>query len=223
MQTTKRKLLVTGCCRSGTLYTSEVLQALHLDVRHERPVAPNGVMGNDGIASWFLAADDPRPPFGPCAHGYEFEMVIHIVREPLAVIASSAQLVFDRESSVTAFVERNAPEVALGSGYLDMHTEERAILRAARYWYHWNRMAQSKADESFRVESFSKDVSKVCFSFGVPFRPRLVQKIPTDLNGRWMYIKGKSLHLTWQRLEQIDLALTRQIRELASSYGFTEA
>ena len=45
----RRKLLVTGCARSGTLYTTMALRALGLDVRHERPIWPNGRMGRDGI------------------------------------------------------------------------------------------------------------------------------------------------------------------------------
>ena len=58
----KKKLLVTGCGRSGTLYITSYFQKLGLDVRHENPIPPNGVMGNDGMLSWYMAVDDPNPP-----------------------------------------------------------------------------------------------------------------------------------------------------------------
>jgi hypothetical protein len=45
----RKKLLITGCGRSGTLYAAAVWQSLGLDIRHERHVPPNEVMGADGM------------------------------------------------------------------------------------------------------------------------------------------------------------------------------
>jgi hypothetical protein len=60
----RKRLLITGCGRSGTLCAPKIWQSLGLDIRHERPVQQDGVMGIDGFASWFMAADDPKPPSG---------------------------------------------------------------------------------------------------------------------------------------------------------------
>lgn len=91
---TKKKLLVTGCGRSGTLYITSCLQKLGLDVRHEEPVPPNGVMGKDGMVSWFMTVDDSNPALGPGRKYYEFEYVLQLVRHPLKVIASVDQFIF---------------------------------------------------------------------------------------------------------------------------------
>jgi len=42
MQENKKKLLITGCGRSGTLYTAEVFRSLGLDIQHERDYRPDG-------------------------------------------------------------------------------------------------------------------------------------------------------------------------------------
>src|SRR6185369_5544548 len=73
----RRKLLITGCGRSGTMYASAVWRSQGLDISHENPTPPNGQMGKDGIASWYMAVNDLKPPFGPSASEYEFDFVIH--------------------------------------------------------------------------------------------------------------------------------------------------
>ena len=108
-----RKLLITGCGRSGTLYATELWRALGLDIQHERPVPPNGVMGEDGVASWFLAVDDPEPPSGPSTQNYEFGITIHQVREPLKVIASVAQFILREGQKAPDFIERHVYSVVL--------------------------------------------------------------------------------------------------------------
>ena len=73
------------------MYASEVWKTQGLDITHENPLPPNGSMGKAGIASWYMAVNDPDPPFGPSACNYQFDFVIHQVRDPLKVIASVAQ------------------------------------------------------------------------------------------------------------------------------------
>ena len=48
-------IVVTGCPRSGTLYTAKLLQAVGFDVRHE-------ALGKDGIVSWYVVPNSPDPP-----------------------------------------------------------------------------------------------------------------------------------------------------------------
>lgn len=65
------KLAVTGCGRSGTRYTANLLRAAGLDVMHER-------FGDDGISDWRLVH------FGTS----EDHMLFHQVRHPLRAIES---------------------------------------------------------------------------------------------------------------------------------------
>src|SRR5687768_4502287 len=157
----RRKLLVTGCGRSGTLYASEVWKRQGLDVSHENPLPPNGWMGKDGIASWYMAVDDPNPPFGPSGAGYEFDFVIHQVRHPLKVIASVAQFVLKDPLSFD-YIERNAPQTRLRSPENLMPPKEQSLLRAARYWYYWNLVAHAKADVTVPVENLIASLAEIC-------------------------------------------------------------
>jgi len=82
------KLLVTGCPRSGTTFVARVLQRLGLDVRHEDT-------GPDGAVSFALTVDDdeyPRGHKGPRRSATKFDVLVHLVREPLATISSMATM-----------------------------------------------------------------------------------------------------------------------------------
>ena len=76
-----KKVLVTGCGRSGTGYMCTFLKASGLDVHHE-------YMGADGSVSWLMGATVDKAPWGPLAKGFHFEHVFHQVRNPLKVIQS---------------------------------------------------------------------------------------------------------------------------------------
>lgn len=83
----RRRILVTGHPRSGTTYMAKLLQAHGLKVGHEH-------MRSDGISSWMMAIDTPeKAPFGDGSRlrDYEFDTIIHVVRDPLKVLASSIQ------------------------------------------------------------------------------------------------------------------------------------
>ncbi|UCF95035.1 MAG: hypothetical protein JSW39_13080, partial [Desulfobacterales bacterium] len=152
-----RRLLITGCGRSGTLFATALWRALGLDIRHERPVHPNGVIGADGMASWFMAVNDPAPPSGPSARDYDFDVVIHQVRHPLKVIASVAQFILKEGKRAPGYIERNVPATKLSPDeqkYLDH--KQQLILQAARYWYHWNIMAEAKADVMVKIEDLDR-------------------------------------------------------------------
>jgi hypothetical protein len=83
----RKTILVTGAPRLGTTTAARYFQAQGLDVGHER-------MGVDGASSYYWFRDNPVPQ---AAHAgrrsdYVFERVIHLVRDPLATIASLADL-----------------------------------------------------------------------------------------------------------------------------------
>lgn len=216
----KRKLLVTGCARSGTLYASRLWQALGLDIRHERPVPPDGQMGRDGIASWFMAVKDPNPPYGPSALHYQFDFIIHQVRDPLKVIASVAQFIISANKSGKQYIIANCPEANLSEQQQNLKPHEQWILQAALYWHHWNLIAERIASITVSLENLPNSLPALCEMLEVNYSPGVIDGIPQDTNARKLYIKATPWVINWQYLETLNPALTEIIRDQASRYGY---
>ncbi len=216
----RKRLLITGCGRSGTLYATEVWRSLGLDIRHERPIPPHGSMGRDGVASWFMTVDDPNPPFGPSAAGYKFDLVLHVVRDPLKVIASVAQFILRKGLSSPKYIERYAPETRLNARERTLEPKQQFILRAARYWYHWNLLAQAKADKIVQVEQLIPALPGLCELLGVAFRSGLADRISKHTNARWQYVREDPWIVEWTDIETLDPNLCKNIFCLAASYGY---
>jgi len=216
----RKKLLVTGCGRSGSLYTAEVWRSLGLDIRHERPIGPHGSMGRDGAASWFMAVDDTNPPFGPGTTGYQFEFVLHVVRHPLKVIASVAQFILQKGVPSPEYIEKHAPRTRLTFEERALEPKQQLILRAARYWYHWNQLAEGKADQTLQVEQLASALPGLCDQLGVEYRPGHVEKIPKNTNARWQYVKEEPWVVEWADIEALDPSLCMDICHLATFYGY---
>lgn len=219
----RRKLLITGCGRSGTLYATELWRALGLDIRHERPVPPNGVMGKDGMASWFMAADDPQPPSGPSPLGYKFDKTIHQVRHPLKVIASVAQFILREGQRAPGFIERNIPETKLSfEELIYLEPKQQLLLRASRYWYFWNKLAEKKADYRVRVENLETELPELCQMVGIEYYPALVPPIAKNINARQYHVRDEPWIVSWPEIKNLDAAIYEKIRNMAADYGYDE-
>ena len=217
----RKRLLITGCGRSGTLYSAKIWQSLGLDIRHERPVPPNGIMGADGAASWFMAADDSRPPSGPSILDYTFDVVIHQVRHPLKVIASMAQFVLQHGKRAPGYIERHVPDTKLSpeeQNHLDF--KQQLVLRASRYWYRWNLMAEAKADKIVRVENLNEELPDLCDLIGIPYRPSALDGVPKDINARRHHISDEPWEVTWEEIKRLDPKIYKSIKQLAATYGY---
>jgi len=212
--------LVTGCGRSGTLYATEVWRSLGLDIRHERPVPPNGVMGKDGMASWFMTVDDPDPPFGPSANQYSFQYIIQQVRHPLKVIASVAQFILRMDPSSKAYIERNCVGARLTEQQLQLDDTARLIMQAALYWYYWNQMAETKANVTVQVETLPLVLPGLCQEMDLKYRHDRVENIPNTINRRQNYIRETPWVISWEHIRQLDEKLYIQIFDLAKKYGY---
>lgn len=141
----KRRLLITGCPRSGTRYVAKVLSKSGLRVSHEG-------LGKDGAVCSFLAVDDyyyanvhANPVEGIVVRrrDIEFEHVWHQVRNPINVI----------DSLVTAPLRRGIWH------WYDMHCAcgyEPHLEAAARFWVYWNEIAESQAEWRFRAEDIEE-------------------------------------------------------------------
>lgn len=215
----RRRLLVTGCGRSGTAYAALVWRALGLDVRHEMPTPPHGTMGADGAASWYMAVDDPHPPYGPSAADYAFDLVVHQVRHPLLVVPSVAQFVLNNPPS-WRYIRRNAPQVRPRVRDRLRPRTDRLLLTAMRYWYHWNLLAARKAHDTVTLEQLPSALPRLCDRLGIPFDPAAVASVPSTVNERSHYVDGPRWTVTWPDLDRLDASLGPAIRHLAGSYGY---
>lgn len=222
-----RLLLVTGCGRSGTRYASFVLRRLGLDVRHER-------LGADGIASWTMAVDAARTPWGPGSRGLSFDVVLHQVRHPLGVIASAATL----DARSWTFIAEHT----------GCRPSDPPLVRAARYWCAWNEHAERRAALTYRVEALADAFEDVCGLLGVRPDRRALERVPRDVNTRryrrafhlveeacerlrldepgWLRralarpADPAAPGLTWEQLEAASPAWAREVRERACRYGY---
>ena len=225
----RKTLLITGCGRSGTKYATFVLRRLGLDVRHEK-------MGEDGVASWFMAVDAKTVPFGDASRNFVFNHVFHQVRHPLTVIPSVASF----KEDTWRFVCAHAP--------IDIN--ERLLLRCAKYWYYWNLNAEKIADWRYRIEDFETVFNPFCERLGVVPDTRVLEQISRDVNTRklgWAFHVYEELcnrlgqtpkplikrwlsvnknrdgqhPMSWNSLQLLDGELTENIRRKALDYGYT--
>jgi hypothetical protein len=194
-----------------------------LDIRHERPVPPNGVMGDDGMASWFMAADDPITPSGPSSLGYEFDVTLHQVRHPLKVIASVAQFILREGQRAPDFIKRNIPEFILfDNAKLLLDEKQQLFLRAANYWYHWNLLTEKKANYLVQVENLDSTLPDLCEIVGVDYKPDITKKIPDNINERRYHIHDEPWEIEWDDIKSLDKKLYENVKSLAASYGYDE-
>lgn len=164
-------VVITGCGRSGTLYMSKYFQAMGLDVRHE-------AHGEDGISSWYLSS----PGRGQITKNYyggrmrRIE-VIHLVRDPLAVMASMRRCEAIRTRSALDVFRRLYPDI-----------EEMPVLDlVALWWVEWNKNTRLLWDVSYtlQVERATKleVIVDLCEMFRVPLDEEIhgkLLRIPQD-------------------------------------------
>jgi hypothetical protein len=167
----KKKLLVTGCGRSGTQFTASLLERLGVRIGHEK-------MRRDGIASWCMAVDAESVPWGEPRARFAFEHVFHQIRHPLDVIASTATL----RTSSWEFICTHTP----------CELSEPLLVRSAKYWLYWNREAEAIATLSFRIENIASELGRICALLGVVEDEAALASVPRNLNTRRF---GRALHV----------------------------
>ena len=140
-------ILITGHQRSGTGYMAALCQAMGLDVGHERP-------GKDGISSFQYAVETDRVPFHSVddnkgRNHYRFDRIIHVVRHPLHVIASTA---FTDMNGAIEWQAKFVPVTA---------PEQHGIRRAVQTYLGWNELIEEQTAELVRVEDAEKAMPKI--------------------------------------------------------------
>jgi hypothetical protein len=189
----RKRLLITGCGRSGTKFVTHVLRRLGLDVRHER-------MGADGIASWTMAVDADAVAWGVSPRDYDFEQVFHQVRDPRQVIASATT--FKPRSWSFIYAHTAIPE------------DDPVLLRAAKYWYYWNLEAEKVAGWRYRIDAFPDVFEEFCSRLDVEPDRTVLAQVDPDVNTRRC---GRVLHLYEELCERLRLNMSPLLKRRLSA------
>lgn len=153
------RLLVTACPRSGTRYTTQILQNVGVGVCHES-------MGRNGTVCSFHAVDDFHSPCGR-AHKErrsikKFDLVWHQVRHPLRVVES-----IETQMS-TAWWH-----------WQEKHTgaslDERPFERSAHFWFRWNEIIENDPEVSlrYRLEAIEDSWPVMMLQLGLSEKTRM--------------------------------------------------
>jgi hypothetical protein len=225
-------VLVTGCPRSGTKYISCVLAELGLDVQHE-------AIGRDGSSSWCMAVDAETTPWGPPRRAFSFDITLHQVRNPVAVIPSFSTLT----PPSWHFIYDRTP----------CRPDDPPLARSAKLWYYWNLHAGRVAQWRYRVEQLPAVFDEFCHHIGVPADRRALGRVATNVNTRafagfgrvckWVcsklaveppaylrnhctnrsvYARSSDAAFSWDALRMQDRDTHDRVQDLAIKYGYSE-
>ena len=178
----EKNILVVGHPRSGTGYMAKTLSSNNILLGHE-------CMNRDGISSWMFAARSDKVPYtsdNSVPSQYIFDNIIHVVRNPLDVIASMAYSVLP-DDKVLNYMEN----------YIYIDQQEDHIVTAVRTWIGWNRLISAlhpniiiQVERAFdKLESFL-DVKLPIRSTSKKYNTRKHKKIDAK---KIRYFCGKNL------------------------------
>jgi hypothetical protein len=223
-----KKLLITGCGRSGTKYITVLLKQLGMDIGHE-------CMGKDGIASWCMTINSEIVPWGPSAKDYNFEHVFHQVRHPLLVF-----------SSLQSFTDQSWQYIYNNIPYIN--TNDPDIIKYAKYWYFWNIETEKKATWRYQIEIINEISEQFCQYLDIKHNLQKFELLDKNINTRYysnifkflkflydkLNIEPPSLIRSharknystkikvykWEDLGNVDKELAQKVQSKAIEYGY---
>ena len=195
---TVSKIMIIGCGRSGTTYTSKLFNSLGYKVGHER-------LERNGISSWLLVSNQQKVFIGPSFEELKSLNlpVVHQVRHPLKAI-SSFQATGHQSWQFLAY------EIPIN------YEEDSKVLKGMKYWYYWNLMAEEKSSFTYQVENlddvFPELLKAGQFTAVVDKRNEVAKTTNTRSH----------IGLSWRDLRREDPVLTDKIIVLAKKYGYQD-
>lgn len=204
----QRLLLITGSGRSGTTYAAKTLQAVGLDVPHEK-------VGAHGTSSLFFLVDSDWYPMLPWYPGrnhvgerrsdFTFEYVVQIVRHPLKTIPSIGKIfnglnyeLFEEQGIIPKGIKNK-------------------MLRCAHMYYGLNMLAEKQADLRIQLERYETSWPALMRLIGYK------ADFPADVKPA---NKGHgycaSVPLTWAELDALDATLSHNIKLMTRRYGYED-
>lgn len=201
----KKKLLITGCGRSGTAYIRKVLNAANLKFAHEQWQGRNKIFNlskiNHGLVDWHLPFEEEKN---------KFQYIFHQIRHPIQQI-SSAQTISNESWD---FIENRIP----------IQKEDSLLLKCMKWWYFWNKKSLNISDYSYSVEKLSQENSleqklflmELYKIYNKKFDINIFQKINKKENTR----VGKFTNISKQDLFKENEVLATKIEIFAKDFGY---
>lgn len=193
------KVLITGCPKSGTKYTTVLLKHLGLDFGHEEQT------GKDGQTNWMLAPGKKSKPLeGPSFKKFKDAIILHQIRHPLDTISSCTKI----------------GQWKYICNYIPVEAYEYALLKSMNLYFYWNRMAERLASWTYRIESLPEIWELFCEKINhpelTPDRDK-IKEIPTNINTAKPYKR-----VTWDILDATDKRLSHKIFTMAYKHGYVD-
>lgn len=189
-------VLITGHPRSGTRYVFQLLKSLRQNTSFEKRIE-NGI-----TVSWkHIKNGTFEPPCPETNIKCDFDLIIHQIRHPLKVIASSTTL-WTMSINYLA-TETQLPDI--------IKNKENTVRNCMYTWIAWNKLIETKANWRFKIEDLPIMYKKFGIKLGIeiPFLPQIGK-----INSR------KHIELTWEDLAFEDYNAAVKIREMATRYGY---
>lgn len=204
---TKKLVLITGYCRSGTKTMSHFLKECGIDAPHE-------YVGEQGTVSCLFHTDcgknidkyvggGHKAHEGQRLHDYTFENVIHLVRNPLLAIPDQAK-VYSR--SHINWLE--------GLDIVSSDVSPR-LLHAAIAWVEINRRVEKIADYRMQIEQREKAWPKLRRMLSIERKDMPVIQPMNNASGIF-----KSKPTSFSALSMLDRKVAKDVHALAKKYGY---
>lgn len=199
----QKRILITGCGRSGTKYIANTLTKMGLPIGHEK-------MSKFGVAAWPLAVDSSVPAWFMLFNrrDYNFNLILHQVRNPLDAIKSMYTFVEASWSYIEKFIPIQRSDVL--------------TLKCMKYWYYWNLKAEEISDWTYRIEDLSVNFKAFCQKIKhleLIKKKNILDETNKNINTRRKVYKDYK-QIKWVTLEKIDFNLCLKIKYLAKKYGY---
>lgn len=189
----EKKILVVGHPRTGTGYTSKLLQSWGLDVQHEK-------MGKDGTSNWtYAAVESDAPLFDGKFSDHEWHTIIYCVRDPKGTIASVAYTEDTNEHSLNYRKKWGKYKLT-----------DNKLTNAIRSIVAWDKLiGKIKPHVTFRIEDGAEEL----------FKQLQKRKVKVTWNDEWLSKKDNARpHAGFDKLQEESGYILAREREKINAY-----
>ena len=196
-----KPVLITGCGRSGTHFTVNLLQKANIDSSHEyeKPHHRPRVR-----VSWFHGDAEHSP------NQQDVIRVIHQVRNPKKVISGFNNVRVMQWEVIDGTLNRKYG-LSLEQPYID---DVNLVKNAITYVYYWNRMVEERACYRFRIENVREEWDTLVEMLGFEKREYPENGPHTTL--------GTTEHRQIEWDEILQYPIGEDVRNMAIEYGYED-
>jgi hypothetical protein len=133
-----KKLLIIGCPRSGTLYTTKGLQKQGYDINHE-------AHGKDGMVSWTAA--HKKGIYGRLPKDFRKWEIRHQLRNPLDTVSSF--------QTISGSTWNWLSQEGITHKRRNQETFDESVDRLLLFWITWTELCMGVTEDWYQIEDIS--------------------------------------------------------------------